>query len=169
MRKIITLILSIIVLTAGNVFSQTTTPPANAAAPVVYPKIVGYLSFILPLVTINKNETTNDFSDFKNGFAIGFPVGINVLYGAKFGFSYEITPTVESEDGVTKTSKILFDPVQCLDLNMVLLLYRALLLKLQGAMVLHPFLMKLLNALKRPTILRRYHSLPGLAIVNCQQ
>jgi hypothetical protein len=107
--KNISLLLLIMILNASNVFSQTPSTQ-DATAPVVYPKVVGYLSFILPLVTINEDKTTNDFSDFKNGFSIGFPVGVNVLYGAKFGFSYEITPTIESEDNSTKTSKILIDP-----------------------------------------------------------
>ena len=76
----------------------------------VYPKTVGYLSFILPMVTINKSTTTNDFSGGINKFAIGFPVGINVLYSQHFGFSYEITPTIQASPGSTKTSKILIDP-----------------------------------------------------------
>jgi hypothetical protein len=75
-----------------------------------YPKTVGYLSFILPMVTANKDKTTNDFSGGVNQFAIGFPVGVNVLFSDHFGFSYEITPTIQASPGTTKTSKILFDP-----------------------------------------------------------
>jgi hypothetical protein len=75
-----------------------------------YPKTVGYLSFILPMVTANKDKTTNDFSGGVNQFAIGFPVGVNVLYSEHFGFSYEITPTIQASPGTTKTSKILIDP-----------------------------------------------------------
>ena len=55
-------------------------------------------------------ETTNDFSILKNGFAVGFPVGVNVLYSDKLGFSYEITPTIKTSTGSSKTSNILFDP-----------------------------------------------------------
>jgi hypothetical protein len=79
-------------------------------APPTYPKVVGYLSFIIPMVTINQNTTTNDFTGGINNFAIGFPVGVNVLYSEHFGFSYEITPTVQTSPSTTKTSKILFDP-----------------------------------------------------------
>ena len=78
--------------------------------PTTYPKVVGYLSFIIPAVTINKNVTSNDFGGGINKFAIGFPVGVNVLYSEHFGFSYEFTPTVQASPGSTKTSKILFDP-----------------------------------------------------------
>ena len=88
-----------------NVFAQS---PDSAKT--IYPKVVGYFSFILPIVKMNKNETTNDFSDFKNGFAIGFPVGVNILYSDKFGFSYEFTPTIKTGNGSAKTSNLLFDP-----------------------------------------------------------
>lgn len=98
----------ILIAAAGmviNVFAQTPEPSAA-----VYPKVIGYISFILPIVKINKNETTNDFSDFNNGFAIGFPVGVNILYSDKFGFSYEFTPTIKTVNGYAKTSNLLFDP-----------------------------------------------------------
>jgi hypothetical protein len=94
----------LLLLTNHSLAQSTTTMP------VTYPKTVGYFSFILPVVTINKDKTTNDFSSFKNGFAIGFPVGVNILYSSRFGFSYEITPTIQTGAGSSKTSKILFDP-----------------------------------------------------------
>lgn len=72
-----------------------------------YPHVVGYLSFIFPLVTI-ANTTAYNFSD---GITkIGFPVGVNVLYSEKFGFSYEFTPTITAGNGTSKVSNILFDP-----------------------------------------------------------
>jgi hypothetical protein len=73
-----------------------------------YPKVVGYLSFILPIVTINNTSTTANFS--KGTSNIGFPVGVNVLYSDKFGFSYEFTPNIEATGGTSKVNKILFDP-----------------------------------------------------------
>jgi hypothetical protein len=68
------------------------------------------MSFILPLIKINKDETTNDFENFKNNFAIGFPVGLNILYSEKFGFSFEISPTIKAGNGTTKTNNITFSP-----------------------------------------------------------
>jgi hypothetical protein len=106
MNKIIPLFILSMLLIISKGFSQSTP----TEAPVSYPKPVGYFSFILPIVVINKNETTNDFSNFKNGFAIGFPVGINVLYGDRFGVSYEFTPTVKNINGNSKVSTLLFDP-----------------------------------------------------------
>ena len=94
------------------IFFFIKTPPAQtpAAPNVIYPKVVGYLSFILPLIKINKDETTNDFENFKNNFAIGFPVGINILYSEKFGFSFELTPVIKAGNGTTKTNNFVFSP-----------------------------------------------------------
>jgi hypothetical protein len=73
-----------------------------------YPRAVGYLSFILPLVTVS-NSTTFNFNSTTT--AIGFPVGVNVLYSDHFGFSYEFTPTIKTTNGgATKVTDILFDP-----------------------------------------------------------
>src|SRR5450432_4125504 len=104
MRQWILLIITIIVF--KNSFAQT----AISSATIAYPKVVGYMSFVIPLVKINKDETTNDFENFKNNFAIGFPVGINILYSDKFGFSFEITPTIKAGNGTTKTSNFTFSP-----------------------------------------------------------
>jgi hypothetical protein len=68
------------------------------------------MSFVIPLVKINKDETTNDFENFKNNFAIGFPVGINILYNEKFGFSFEISPTIKAGNGTTRTNNLTFAP-----------------------------------------------------------
>jgi len=103
MRKIILLVVSIVALLNLNKLSAQTAP----AEPDTYPKTVGYLSFIFPIVTINKNETT---PNFKKNTTIGFPVGINVLYSAKFGFSYEFTPSILASKSGSKTSNLLFDP-----------------------------------------------------------
>jgi len=89
----------------SDLFSQAETNIQH-----IYPKTVGYMSFVLPLVKINKDETTNDFENFEDNFAIGFPVGINILYSDKFGFSFEITPTIKAGNGTTKTSNFTFSP-----------------------------------------------------------
>lgn len=88
---------------AQPVAAQQTAKPG-------YPHVVGYLSFILPLVTVS-DATTFDFNS--TATTIGFPVGVNVLYSDKFGFSYEFTPNIKISNGPSGTSKmndILFDP-----------------------------------------------------------
>jgi len=83
----------------------TTTP---AVVKPGYPRAVGYLSFIFNTVTFTKDGTTFNFSH--NSTSIGFPVGVNVLYSDKFGFSYEFTPTIKSTATSSKMSNLLFDP-----------------------------------------------------------
>lgn len=102
MRKLLPLLLLLTGLSSSKSLLAQEAP-----APVVYPKVVGYLSFIFPLVTINKNETTTDFT---KATSIGFPIGVNVLYSKHFGFSYEFTPTIQASASGSKTSNLLFDP-----------------------------------------------------------
>ena len=73
-----------------------------------YPRTVGYLSFILPLTTLQSGNFTPNFDHHTT--SIGFPVGVNVLYSDHFGFSYEFTPTIKASDGNSKMSNLLFDP-----------------------------------------------------------
>jgi hypothetical protein len=98
--------LSMGLLTTNRLFSQSEPPQAFVR------KSVGYLSFIFPVVTIQGSTTT---PNFKSATTIGFPVGINVYYSDKFGFSYEITPSIVAQKstgkyGTSKTSNVLFDP-----------------------------------------------------------
>ena len=96
----------------GKTFAQTAmTNPADttkAAPKTTYPKVVGYVSFILPLDTYSAGSFSPDF--IRGTTKIGFPIGVNVLYSDKFGFSYEITPTVKENSTTNGTSSILFDP-----------------------------------------------------------
>ena len=80
----------------------------KVAAKTQYPKVVGYLSFILPLETLQGGNFTPNFDHHTT--AIGFPVGVNVLYSDRFGFSYEFTPTIKAQGGNSKETSLLFDP-----------------------------------------------------------
>jgi hypothetical protein len=90
----------------SSIVQQPVGPSPNTKP--TYPKTVGYLSFILPLVTLQNGTTTTNFSN--NTTSIGFPVGVNILYSDKFGFSYEFTPTIKASGGTSKMSNLLFDP-----------------------------------------------------------
>ena len=74
-----------------------------------YPKVVGYLSFIIPTGTLQNNKVTYNFTD---NTKIGFPVGVNVLYSDKFGFSFELTPTIKTAtlSHSSSMSDLLIDP-----------------------------------------------------------
>lgn len=93
---------------SGNLCAQSAVSDSKPN----YPYVKGYLSFIIPWVTINKEEMV---TEFERATTIGFPVGLNVYYGDKFGFSYEFTPLVvwqksDGKAGTSKTSNLVFDP-----------------------------------------------------------
>lgn len=98
-------------LAPANALAQTAqgrvTDSTNAAPKTTYPKVYGYMSFILPLETFSSSSFTPDFNGTTK---IGFPIGVNVLYSDKFGFSYEITPTIKEAKKTNGVSSILFDP-----------------------------------------------------------
>jgi len=109
-------VLILILLLAGGqaliAQSSAASVSQNSTTSQPYPYVKGYLSFIIPVVTINKNETT---PNFKETTTIGFPVGLNVYYSDKFAFSYEFTPSIvaskpSGKPGTSKTSNLLFDP-----------------------------------------------------------
>ncbi|MDP9079752.1 MAG: hypothetical protein M3O71_20170 [Bacteroidota bacterium] len=86
---------------AGSVYQKIKPKPA-------YPRVVGYLSFILPLETLSAGKFTPNFAHHTS--SIGFPVGVNVLYSERFGFSYELTPTIKASGGSSRVSNLLIDP-----------------------------------------------------------
>lgn len=109
MRK--SLLLVILLLHLSLLLFAQNIPDQQKPAP-GYPYVKGYMSFIIPWVTINKNSTT---TEFENNTTIGFPVGLNVYYSKRFGFSYEITPSIvwnqpADKTGASKVSNLLFDP-----------------------------------------------------------
>ncbi|WP_345106030.1 hypothetical protein [Mucilaginibacter panaciglaebae] len=73
-----------------------------------YPRVVGYLGFILPLETLQEGHLTPNFDHHTT--KIGFPAGVNVLYSDHFGFSYEFVPTITAAGGTSKMSNLLFHP-----------------------------------------------------------
>lgn len=84
----------------------------GAAPSPAYPYVKGYLSFLIPVVTVNKDET---ITEFEKATTIGFPVGINIYYSDRFAFSFEITPSVQwsqkTDSAIaSKTSNLLFAP-----------------------------------------------------------
>jgi hypothetical protein len=86
---------------AGSLYQKVASKPK-------YPRAVGYLSFILPIETLQGGNFTPNFDHHTS--SIGFPVGVNVLYSDHFGFSYELTPTIKASGGSSKVSNLLIDP-----------------------------------------------------------
>jgi len=72
-----------------------------------FPKIIGYAAIFMPLVTFTSKETTNNFSD---AFIVGMPIGINIWKSKKIGFSFELVPTIKSDNEISKTNNVLIHP-----------------------------------------------------------
>ena len=72
-----------------------------------YPKIVGFISFVHPLVSFDKNATTYNFS---GSYTVGLPMGINILKSDKIGFSFQLTPFIKAQHDTSKVSSIVFEP-----------------------------------------------------------
>jgi hypothetical protein len=97
-------LLFLIIIMPSDIYSQNATLPA--ALP-VYPKIVTYSCFFLPIVSTNTKTTTWNFT---NTFSIGFAAGINILYSDRFGISYDMGPVITTTGGLSKVSNFIFDP-----------------------------------------------------------
>lgn len=72
-----------------------------------YPKITGFVAILHPLVTFSSNETVTNFKDY---YAVGMPIGINIWKSPKIGFSFEIVPTIKSDSEISKVSNIAIHP-----------------------------------------------------------
>ncbi len=94
------LLLLIALLCLKSAFSQSSLEN-------VYPKISGYASIAHPIVAFDKDGSSFNFN---GSYSIGFPFGINLLESDRFGFSFEITPTIKSGQGTDKVSNLLFHP-----------------------------------------------------------
>lgn len=70
-------------------------------------KITAYVGVMHPIVTINRDETTVNFRDY---YAVGFPVGINLWKSEKIGFSFEVVPNIKDDQGSSKVTNLLFHP-----------------------------------------------------------
>lgn len=100
MQKIKSIVfLGFFFLISTNTRAQTSTE--------TYPKINGYVGIIHPLVTFSNSNTTINFKDY---YTVGMPIGINLWKNEKIGFSFEIVPTIKSDNQISKVSNILIHP-----------------------------------------------------------
>lgn len=75
--------------------------------PAPYPRAVAYLSISVPITRIDRNQS---YPNFEKTTALGFPVGVNILYSNSFGFSYQLTPVITAQKGISKVTNLVFDP-----------------------------------------------------------
>jgi hypothetical protein len=83
------------------------TMRTSAQQPVVYPRITGYFSVLNPIGIWNKNGFTSNFGPV---YTVGFPFGMNILKSDKFGVSFEVAPSIRTENNISKLNSVLFHP-----------------------------------------------------------
>lgn len=72
-----------------------------------YPKVTGYFSVLNPIGTWTNGTFTDNFSSV---YTIAFPFGMNILKSDKFGISFEIAPSIHTENNTSKVNSVLFHP-----------------------------------------------------------
>lgn len=90
-------------LNATCVFAQT--PPLSPSP--TYPRMVGYLGVLHPLVTVDEHGSETNFSNY---YVVGFPIGLNLWKTKQFGFSVEVVPLIRAQDGTSRVANVLFHP-----------------------------------------------------------
>ncbi len=78
-----------------------------AQQPSTYPRVTGYFSITNPIATWNKNSVTTNFSKV---YTLTFPFGINLLKSDRFGISFEIAPSIRTENNIAKVNTVVFHP-----------------------------------------------------------
>ncbi len=101
LNKII-LILFLGIQTLG--FAQTTAEEKKEEHK---PEIVTFVGILHPIATFTSPENHYNFKDY---YVVAFPVGINFWKTHTRGFSFEIVPTIKTENGLSKASNITFHP-----------------------------------------------------------
>jgi hypothetical protein len=89
------------------IYLATSESVAQTPAPVVYPRIAGYVGILHPIVTFSEEGTVTNFKDY---YVVGLPTGINIWKSAKMGFSAEFVPLIRAENGTSKMANFLFHP-----------------------------------------------------------
>jgi len=118
------------------------------------------------LVTFNKDYATPNFNGTTS---VGFPVGVNVLYSDRFGFSYEITPTIKSTSESSKVSSILIDPGTMFRFDHGFTIITRLAFETSGRYGFTPVFNQIYARTKAVNYLWQHPYLPGLAMVKYLQ
>lgn len=101
-------LVGLLTLTAlARVSAQTLPPSTTASATPVYPRMVGYLGVLHPLVTWNETGRETNFDRY---YVVGVPIGLNLWKTKKLGFSLEVVPAIRAENGTSRVANVLFHP-----------------------------------------------------------
>ena len=103
MKQLFKLTISLALILIGCIKSLAQEKPITSG----YPKVVGYIAVIHPIITFDKKGHTTNFRD---SYTVGFPTGIHIIKSDRFGYSLEVVPFIKSEDGTSKVYNVLFHP-----------------------------------------------------------
>ena len=92
------LIIFALVFTAAKLNAQTPSP---------YPRMAGYFSVTNAIETYSNGHFNGNFG---NVYTVSFPFGLNLLKSDHFGVSFELSPTIRTENHIAKVSSITFHP-----------------------------------------------------------
>lgn len=99
--------LSIITIMFFVIFTHFSSALYAQSETKVFPKIKGAVGIVHPIVTFSSEETTTNFKDY---YIVGMPIAINIWKNKSIGFSFEIVPTIKSDEGISKVSNVLIHP-----------------------------------------------------------
>lgn len=89
------------------VFLVTFVRTAIAQQTQTYPKIVGYFSAANPLATLSEGKIK---SNFKDVYTLNFLFGLNLFKSDGFGVSFEMAPSIRTENNISKVHSVAFSP-----------------------------------------------------------
>ncbi|MDF5690767.1 hypothetical protein [Aquirufa aurantiipilula] len=72
-----------------------------------FPKLAGHVGIAHSIITVSEGSTTGNFG---GSYSVGFPVAINIWKTEKVGFSFEVIPSIRSENGSHKMNNFTFHP-----------------------------------------------------------
>ncbi|WP_346316094.1 hypothetical protein [Chitinophaga sp. YIM B06452] len=81
--------------------------PVFSQAPPAYPKVMGYVGVLHPLVTYSSDKPHYNFD---GAYTVGLPAGINIWKSPRIGFSVEFVPLVKASGADSKMNNLLFHP-----------------------------------------------------------
>jgi hypothetical protein len=95
-------------LIAGLLIHFACSEVAAQQPPATYPKVMGYVGILHPLVTFTDGDKPH--YNFDGSYVVGMPTGINIWKSAKIGFSMEFVPLIRAGNGTSKMNNFLFHP-----------------------------------------------------------
>ena len=72
-----------------------------------YPRVTGYASVTHPIATWNTDGMSYNLED---NYTVIFPIGLNLMKSERFGFSFELAPSIKADRNSAKVTSILFHP-----------------------------------------------------------